>query len=244
MSVLRRATDQQQSEWTPIPEGLWRFCLGQPELKQSEKYGGWQVRFPLVLVDTEQERLEAEYGTPDDGSQQSWRTSYYTPLKLGWLDKTGQYQSTKLIDFLAASLGHSNSRKFYDWIANGGGPPQPADKDDDKAEMALIAEWLKWWEDLEVYGTINHKPGSTGTVWANFAQPIAVGSLPGQKDDEYQTHGRGKLRSIIAESHPELSEHPAQPARQQQRVAVVDRPAERYTRAGKKVEDDPDDLPF
>jgi hypothetical protein len=251
MTVLRRATDQQQSEWSPLPEGLWRFVLGLPELTQSAKYGSWQVRFPLVLTESEQQRLTDEWGDPPEGTQQSWRTIYYVPLKLGYV-KDGVYESTKLIDMLAAALGSNNGKRFREWIGSGGGPPRPEDRDDDRAELALIGEWLRWWEDLQVYGTIAHRPGANGNVWANFTTPMAVGSLPGQPDAEYQAHGLQKLRSIIAESHPELATPAVAPTQaqrpvQRRQTATADRPAERYTQGGVRVQErpeEPDDLPF
>ena len=232
MSILRYATDQTQSDWIPVPEGLWRWVIGKPELKLSEKFGNYQVRFPLVLHPDEQKRLAAEYEKPAEGMQQSWRVSYTVGLSMGYVQKDGQYKSTKLIDFLSAVLGKEQIKKFRDWIAGGGGPPRPEDKNDQKAELEIIAEWLTWWENLEVYGTITHADDSqqAGVVWARFAGPMAVGSLPGQKDPEYQAHGRAKLRAIIVQSHPELAE---------------DKPAQQFTAEGKQVAGDgSDDLPF
>lgn len=202
MTLLRRATDQQQSEWRPVDEGLWRWIVGVPELKLSEKFGNYQVRFPLMLTQAEQQRLEQEHGKPDQGIQQSWRAAYFVGLSLGYVQRDGQYKSTKLIDFLAACLGNENTKRFRDWIAKGGGPPRPADKDDQQAELSCIESWLGWWENLEVYGSIRHEADSqqSGVVWARFAGPMPVGSLPGQKDPDYQSLGRGKLRALIAES--------------------------------------------
>lgn len=207
MTLLRRATEQTQSDWVPVPEGLWRWVIGEkPELKLSEKYGNYQVRFPLMLTPAEQQRLKDEVGDPPEGSQQSWRTSYTVGLSLGYVDKAGQYKTTKLVDMLAASLGQGNTKPFRDWIAKGGGPSRPDDLDDQQAEMTAIADWLGWWEGLEVYGTIRHASGDRGT-FANFSGPMAVGSLPGQKDDDYVAHGRGKLKAIIAESGATREEH-------------------------------------
>jgi hypothetical protein len=201
MPLLRRANESSQSEWRSVPEGLWRWIIGKPERKLSEKYGNYQVRFPLTLTLNEQARLANEYGKPDEGIQQSWRTSYTVGLSLGYVDRSGQYKTTKLVDFLAASLGSQQSKKFREWIAQGGGPPRPADLDDQQAEFEAIDEWLGWWDNLEVYGTVRHQDSADGTTtYANFAGPMAVGSLPGQKDDDYQAHGRGKLRAIIAAS--------------------------------------------
>lgn len=232
MTLLKRATDQQQSEWTPVPEGLWRWIVGEPELKLSEKYGKYQVRYPLSLTPTEKERLEAEHGEAPEGTQQSWIASYYTGLSLGYL-KDGAYVTTKMIDFLAACLGSTNGKKFRGWVANGGGPPAPEDKDDQQAELENIGEWLKWWEGLEVYGTITHTYDKDGRLWARWAGPMAVGSLPGQKDDDYQAHGRGKLRAMLAEIDV---------ANELVGAAAAKAPEKPSARA--VLEEDLDDLPF
>jgi hypothetical protein len=241
MSLLRRATDQTQSEWLPVPEGLWRWLVGVPELKLSEKYGNYQVKFPLQLGLQEQKRLLEEIGKPPDGMQQSWRTGYTVGLSLGYVQRDGQYKSTKLVDFLAACLGSGNTKKFREWIAQGGGPPRPADLNSQQDELEAIHEWLKWWEGLEVYGTIAHRTGEGDQVFANFAGPMPVGSLPGQKDNDYDALGRGKLRAIIAESG-ETRESNARG----QRVAVAERPpAQRYTSDGTPATNSElDDLPF
>jgi hypothetical protein len=243
VTILRRATDQAQSEWNPVPEGMFRWIIGVPEVKLSEKFGNYQVKFPLMLTEAERKRIKDEIGDPAEGVQQSWRTSYTTGLSLGYIQRDGQFKSTRLIDFLSACLGSSNSKKFREWIASGGGPPRPADKDDQLAELRAIGQWLTWWENLEVYGTISHAADAvqSGVVWARFAGPIAVGSLPGQKDDEYQAHGRGKLRAIIVEAHPELAAE--QPAREP--VAATAGPAQRFTSEGTEVvADGSDSLPF
>jgi hypothetical protein len=250
MSLLRRATDQQQSEWNPVPEGLWRWIIGVPELKLSEKFGNYQVKFPLGLTVNEVARLLAEHGKPAEGIQQSYRTTYTVGLSLGYVDRNGQYKTTKLIDFLAAGLGHSNARKFREWIGGGGGPPRPDDKDDQKAELEAIAEWLKWWENLEVYGTVSHAADSSGSgiVWSRFAGPMAVGTLPGQKDDDYQALGRGKLRAIIVEAHPELADKPKGSSSQPVADGKATEPVVQFTTDGEQVSgpiaDGSAELPF
>lgn len=242
MSVLNRATEQQDTKWQEVPEGLWRWIVGVPELKVPDRFG-YRVKFPLSLTGPEQARLVAEHAPPPDDVKQSYRVSYTVGLSLGFF-RQGQFQSTKLIDFLSACLGSSNTKKFREWIAAGGGPPRPEDKDDAKAEIALIEEWLKWWENLELYGTITHATDKENPdkVFARFAGPMAVGSLPGQKDDEYQAHGRGKLRAIIVESHPELAE------KKEPVAAAASKPAVQFTAEGKQValadDDDYDDVPF
>jgi len=204
---MRRANDQQASEWEPIPTGVWRFEISPaPEVKFNERFNNHGARFPLLLVPSEQERLRAEHGSPAEGTQQSYRVSYTTGLSLGFFQRDGQYKSTKLIDFLEACVGQANGKKFRAWIMEGGGPPKPDDPDDPDQELKCIAEWLGWFEGLEVLGSIRHEEGADGTTWARFGGPMAVGSLPGQREDEYQAIGRGKLRSMVAEL--EASEEP------------------------------------
>lgn len=237
MSLLRRATDQQQSDWRPVGEGLWRWIVGVPELKLSEQYGKYQVRFPLTLTQAERQRLETEAGELATGEQQSWRATYTVGLSLGWF-KDGQYQTTKLVDFLAFCLGFANAKNFRKWITEGGGPPRPDDLDDQQAELEAIGEWLKWWENLEVYGSIRHEDDKKdpNKKWARWAGPMPVGSLPGQKDDDYQALGRGKLRAIIADSGALREDH----SRESRGIAVAAAPAQQFTSDG----DELDDLPF
>jgi hypothetical protein len=243
MPLFRRATENTQSDWRPVPEGLWRWVIGKPELKFSDKFKKWQVRFPLQLTLEEQTRLLAEQGEPPEGTMQSWRASYTPDVSLGWVGRRdGQFHSTKLIDFLAASLGSQQSKKFREWIASGGGPPRPADLDNQQAELELIGEWLGWWDNLEVYGTIRHQDSADGsTTYANFAGPMAVGSLPGQTDADYQAHGRGKLRAIVAASG-ETREDNGHEERAVASTPGQKRTTTRYTQNGEAVQLAPDDL--
>jgi hypothetical protein len=198
MPLLSRATESQQSEWKNVAEGLWRWHLAKPEIKEDKTFGGYRAHFLLKLTPDEQKRLLEEAGEPDDGVKQSYQVTYRTGLSLGWI-KDGQYQATKFIDFLCAVLGTENGKKFRKWIEAGNGPPRPADKDDQQAELEMIQEWLGWWEDLEVYGTITHSTSKDGRVWANFGGPMPIGSLPKQPEPDYQALCRGKLRAMISE---------------------------------------------
>lgn len=246
MSVLKRATENSQSEWQPTPEGLWRWEVKRPETALSPLFGTWQVKFPLTLTPAEQERLKEEHEAPPEGVLQSWQTSYMTGLSLGYM-KDGAYVSTKLIDFLAACLGSGNIKNFRAWVSKGGGPLRPADKDDDVAEMNLIREWLGWWEGLEVYGSIRHEPDKknpTGQMWGRFGGPLPVGSLPGQPDPDYQAHARGKLRAMLIEAGVELPPEKGkkEPPPPEPVAAVVAPPAVQFTAQGEEV--DLEDLPF
>jgi hypothetical protein len=189
--ILRRATDSQSVDRVPVPEGVWRWRVGKPQLRYSEKYKNYKVSIALTLTDEEQDRLRDEHGDPPAGMQQADRVYYSPGLSLGWI-KDGEYQTTKLVDFLAACFGTVNQKRFRTYIASGGGPEPGADDDD---EMDKIEAWLAWWEDLELYGSVSHSHDKTNPskIWANFGGPMAVGSLPGQKDEAYQALGLGQL---------------------------------------------------
>ena len=236
MPLLKRANEQTQTEWRTVDEGLWRWRLAKPEVALDEKYGNYRVRFSLMLTQQEQARLLAEHEEDirEHGGQQSFRAYYRVGLSLGWVNRDGKYESTKLIDMLAACLGPGQTKKFRDWIAQGGGPPRPADRDDEKEEIEAIADWLGWWEDLEVYGTITHNE-SGGRIYANFAGPMPVGSLPGQKDPDYDALGRGKLRAIMTESGET----------RESKNEREDVPPQRYTQDGQQVAGNGEpELPF
>lgn len=193
MAILTRATEKNQAEWREVAEGMWRFRIGKPALKQNPRDGKHRARFPLMLTLEEQKRHDEMIGPPPPGVNQSYRVNYSVGLSLGFF-REGQYQTTMLIDFLCAAMGTENGKKFRKWIEAGNGPPRPADKDDSVAELAMIETWLGWWEDLEVYGTVTQSG-----QWTNFAGPMAVGSLPGQPEPDYQAHCRGKLRQMMTE---------------------------------------------
>jgi hypothetical protein len=236
MPILRRANDEQASEFEPIPVGVWRFVLLKPELQYSERFGNWQAKFTLTLPDDEKERLFDDHGKPPEGIQQSTIVSYWTGLSLGYMGRDSVYKSTKLIDFLSACLGSSNQKRFRDWIINGGGPPRAEDPDDPEQELDQIREWLGWWENLEVYGSIRHDEDKNqkGVMWARFGGPMPVGSMPGEKNPDYQALALGKLRSMIAEGEAAI---PDTAAKVRQEVAR----ARAATRVGVKEEDD---VPF
>ena len=242
MALLRRANEQTANDFVPIPEGVWRFQIDPaPELKYSEKFGNYGARFPLLLVPSEQQRVRDEYEAPPAGFQQGFRSSYTTGLSLGFMQRNGQYKSTKLVDFTAAVLGQANIKRYMEWIRAGGGPMKAADPDDQQAELDMITHWLEWFGGMECYGSIRHEADSerSDVWWARFGGPMAVGSLPGQREDEYQALGRGKLRSMIAEfersiGHPE----PAAPAP----VAAAAPKARTYEETF--PEDNEKDIPF
>lgn len=237
MALMRRANDQQASEWNPPPTGVWRFEISPaPEVKYNERFSNYGARFPLLLVPSEQERLRDEFGKPPDGTQQSYRVSYTTGLSLGYFQRDGQYKSTKLIDFLEACVGAANGKRFREWIMGGGGPQKAADPDDPDEELKLIAEWLGWFEGLEVLGSIRHEEDSQGSVWARFGGPMAIGSLPGQREDEYQAIGRGKLRSMIAEFEASEQKKP--------KPVVATAPTSKKRSYAEAFPEDKDDAPF
>jgi len=240
MPLLRRANDTQASEWNPVPEGVWRFHLGAPEVQFNDRWNAYQARFPLELTTAEQDRLIEEFGRPPEGVQQSFRVPAYTAgLSLGFFQKDGQYKSTKLIDFLSACLGRANEKRFREWIQKGGGPLPADDPDDPEQEIAAIGEWLRWWEDLELYGSVRHEEDKNvaGVIWARFGGPMAIGSMPGQKEEHYQSIGLGKLRGMIAESEGAETQasKPAAAKITVTRTAADRPPARRYTADGEEA---------
>ncbi len=252
MTLLKRATDSKFGDtvWLPVPEGLFRWVIGQPTLKFNEKWGKYQITFPLTLTPDEITRVTAEHGEPKEGEMQSYRVpgGYSIGLSLGYF-KDGAYVTTKLVDFLCFSMGTKNAKDLRKFFEQGGGPPRPDDLDDQQAEIEAIVEWLKWFEGLEVYGSIQHKDDAVDKTkkWARFGGPMPVGSLPGQKDDDYQAFGRGKLRAIMADSGETRESH-ALEAKTAAREA--DKPAVQFTQKGEQVttedeaEEEAHELPF
>lgn len=207
MTSVKRATESQSdtTEWQLVPTGLWRWMVaenptvGPSGFLRKDGTETLNVKFQLMLTENEKARLLEEYGPPPDGMMQSWRAYYTCGLSLGYF-KDGQYISTKLIDFLGACLGSEGNKAFHKWIAAGNGPNE-------------VEGWLAWWKELEVYGTIEHKPDKKepGKMWAYFAGPMPVGSLPGQKEPEYQALGRGKFKAMVQDCEAEVypADHPA-----------------------------------
>ncbi len=244
MPLLKRATESTYSDttWIPVPEGLWRWIIGKPSLKLWETRGDYSVTLPLELTESERTRLKTEHGEPAEGEMQSYRARYEPGLSLGYFDKkAGAYKTTKLVDFLCFSLGASNAKALRKWFEQGGGPPRPDDLNDQQAELDAIAEWLGWFENMEIYGSIRHEDDKKDPTkkWARFGGPMPVGSLPGQKDDEYQAFGRGKLRAILAASgdtrESQAKEHAANGVTT---VDVADddsKPAVQFTQDGHEV---------
>ena len=255
MTVLRRATESQFSDsydeetiWRTLNEGFWCFEIGKPELV-IDSFGKRRVKFPLTLTESEQKRLKAEVGDDlPEGTLQSWRSSYRPGLTLGYHVKAdGSYKSTYLIDFLCAALGTETGKRMRKWIEAGGGPRRPDDPDDDVAELELIAEWLGWWEGLQVYGTITHsRPDNQGRIWANFAGPMPLGSLPNQPELDYQALCRGKFRVMRAESGQDPEPPAARAAQPPTTAATAAAIRDEVVKARAKIAtvDDDDDAPF
>ncbi len=242
MTLLKRATDNTfgDTTWLPVPEGLFRWVIGVPTLKYNETWGNYQVAFPLSLTESEITRVKSEHGTPAEGEMQSYRTTYSTGLSLGYF-KSGSYVTTKLVDFLCFTLGNTNAKALRKFFEQGGGPPRPDDLDDQQAELEAICEWLKWFENLEVYGSIRHEDDKKDATkkWARFGGPIPVGSLPRDKDEAYQAFGRGKLRAILADSGETRESHAIA-------AKADDKPPVQFTQDGTEVatDDGSPELPF
>jgi hypothetical protein len=198
--IMRRSTDSQGGEWQEMPEGLFRWIVGAPTVKKFAGNEKPSIQFPLSLTDPEKERLKAEYGEPPEGTLQSWRPAfggYLVGPSLGWIDKTGSYHTTKLVDLLCALFGNKNAARARKYFQEGGGPYLDA-AGSEEDQIAQLTSWLAWFEGLEVLGSIKHDNGTRGLL-ARFGGPLPVGT-PGTSwgpDQNYQTHGRGKLRMVM-----------------------------------------------
>ena len=201
--MAKPAQQNQQSEWLPMPEGMWRFVIGKPIIQERvSQWGTWpELTFPLTLTEAEQERLISLHGEPAQGQQQSYRLwirgkeatacGYY---------KAGAYQQTDcgLAQLMCAAVGAANARRLREWMSAGGVPPLSPNQTEDE-EWAELISWYSWFENLEVYATVRHDPDKKipGKVWPRCAAILPVGSLPNQPETEYQQACAGKVRTMI-----------------------------------------------
>lgn len=202
--LLKRATENEGgAEWRELPDGVYRWIVGKPEIVKSEMYGNLNVKFPLTLTEPEKKRVIDEVGEAPEGTFQSWRPafgSYRVGLSLGYIQRDGTHKTTKLVDFLCCLFGSKQASKVREWIASGGGPVLDPD-DDEQAQIRALESWLEWFEGLEVLGSIKGEQGKQGDRLARFGGPLPVGSsgtLWGA-DPEYQVSGLGKFRAMVAQ---------------------------------------------
>lgn len=185
------------TNWLPIPEGQHRFKVGKPVLGKyaNPTYKNpWKVKFPLELIEVEQKALLAEVGELPEGTQQSYRTSYTAGLSFGYMKRDGSYKDTNLYHFVRNLFGRDNVKDATAWIQAGGTPEITAPSEAEFIER--VEAWLEWFQDMEIFGTITHRAGDDGRIWADFGGPLPVGLPPQAKDPDYQNFGRGKLRAI------------------------------------------------
>ena|SRR5581483_3197100 len=209
MPIGRRATDQGTggTTWLPCPTGLRKFEVGDGDVRLSrfknDKTGEdqYQVAFPLKLTDDEYQRAKDEYdGEISEGEEISGRCWYTCGLTLGWM-KAGQYNTTRLADFLVTLLGSKQQTQLRKHIVAGGGPYIDPSLTAEE-EVAVWNAWFQWFSGASVWGTVTHRLDkiTPGKVWSDFGGPMAVGSLPGQPEPDYQAWGRGKLRMLLLQS--------------------------------------------
>jgi hypothetical protein len=179
---------------------LATFVLAKPDLRFGETYGNWNVNFGLALHLDERAHYLPKVTLPEN-TQQSDRVFYTCGLSFGYI-KDNVYVMPKLVEFMAACFGLEGGKAFRKWMEEGGGSPRPLDRDDDKAELQMIGDWLGWMEGLMVYGSVRHEPdrANAGQMRSRYGGPLPLGSLPGAPEKEYQQIGLGKYRSMRTET--------------------------------------------
>jgi hypothetical protein len=218
--IGRRSTDHGTggSEWIPMPPDSYMFEVGAGEVKLSSFKSDkgedqYNVSFQLKLTDEEYERVKAELGDSiGEGEQLSGRTRYSCGLTLGWFKK-GEYQSTRLADFLTTLLGSKQQKALREYFVSGGGPfISPGGSVAD--QISEWNTWFTWFEGCKVFGTITHRKDKTDPkkVWCDFGGPLAVGQRPGPADPDYEAFGRGKLRMILNQADAAYEEPEPEPA--------------------------------
>lgn len=212
--LMRRATESSgggDTEWVPCPTGVRRFKVGKPQIKPSgfkNKDGSdkYAVTFPLALTDEEYKRAQEEVGELADGQQLSGRTRCRAGLSLGFY-RDGRYQQTALVEFLITLLGSKQQAALLKYLENGGGPVLTEAMSDDE-QIAVIQDWLEWFEECEVYGEITHRPDKNEPkkIWTDFGKPTAVGGLPGLPEAAYQKWGAERLGQLVENGEQPLSD--------------------------------------
>jgi len=188
------------SDWVELAEGVYRWVIGKPEIKWFDGSEKPSIQFPLRLTDSETTRYKAEYGEAEAGKQQSYRPAFgghTVGMSLGWYDKAAAFQTTNLVDFLTACMGFKNQKAMRSWIEAGACPDLDEAMSAEEQEAAIVG-WLGYIENMEILGSIAHRPNKkTGESMARFGGPMGVGA-PGTiwgADPDYQSLGKGKLRA-------------------------------------------------
>ena len=209
MPIGRRATDQGTggTEWIPLPTGSYRFeikgvSVRLSPFKNDRGEDQYQVNFALALTDEEYQRVKDEYGEIPEGTDLSGRVWYTCGLTLGWIDRAGAYQSTRLADFLVTLLGSKQQKQLREYIVAGGGPYLSEDATAEES-MAEWETWFEWFHEAKVWGTVTHRQDKKipGKIRADFGGPMAVGQRPGPADPDYEAWGRGKLRMLLLQGN-------------------------------------------
>lgn len=219
MPVGRRATDQGTggTEWVPMPPDSYMFevAAGEVRLSSFKTQKGedqYNVSFQLKLTDEEYERIKTEMGDAiSEGEQLSGRTRYSCGLTLGWFKK-GEYQTTRLADFLTTLLGSKQQKDLREYFVSGGGPfISPGSSVDD--EISEWNTWFQWFDGCKVHGTITHRKDKVDPqkIWCDFGGPMAVGQRPGPPNPDYEAFGRGKLRMLLLQSNGTVAARDPEP---------------------------------
>lgn len=204
MALTKPATQNTSSEWLPMAEGMWRFVVGAPQIREkASQWGDYiELTFPLTLTEKEQERLVAQVGEPAKDQQQSYRVWVRGKLAtaMGYF-KGGKYQTTDcgLAEMMCAAVGAKESKTLRAWMMSGGVPFVSPDATEEE-EIAELTNFYQWFEGLELYATIRHDPDKNDKtkMWPRIQGLLPVGSLPGQPEEAYQRACVGKVRTITS----------------------------------------------
>lgn len=204
MALTKPATQNTASEWLPMAEGMWRFTVGAPQIREkASQWGDYiELTFPLTLTESEQERLIQQVGEPGQGQQQSYRVWVRGKVvtAMGYF-KGGKYQTTDcgLAELMCAAVGASGAKTLRQWMMDGGVPFVSPDATEAE-EIEELISFYSWFENLELYATIRHDPDKNDKtkVWPRIQALLPIGSLPGQAEENYQRSCIGKVRSITS----------------------------------------------
>src|SRR5215469_2860930 len=118
------------SDWVPVPAGRYRFAVescrvkAPPDVVRYDKDGKEikqkeRVVYTCVLADEDARRVrgKAKLAKGQEQSITCWASFGYT---WGWVDRQGQFQVTKLFEFVATAGGYLLRTDMRRWLLAGG----------------------------------------------------------------------------------------------------------------------------